>query len=171
MRRSLLRCATVRGSTAAQQFTINDLQQNIDRVTVQWIGVDGVLESAAPNSRETGPAGVAEVGGRPYPLDYDIDFPNAAASGSVVVENKGVAESYPVVRIFGPVDDPVVSLIDAAVQPSKSLGFVGLSIAANDYLELDLKAHTALYNGNPLDNRFGSIDFASSSWWRRGGRT
>lgn len=74
------------------------------------------------------------------------------------VPNAGNIEAPCTVRIYGPINDPIIG----HQQRGQELTFNGLSLAADDYLEVDLNARTATVNG--VDNVYSSLLFPAS-WW------
>jgi hypothetical protein len=130
-------------------------------VMVQWVAPSGVLESADLYTviATTGGAG-AEVG-RLYDLVYPRLYPASPVLGAATCTNAGTADAYPLIRIYGPCTDPVVTNDTAG----RSLEFSGLTIDAGQFLEVDTRARTIRYNADPADSRYSKLVFPTSRWW------
>lgn len=133
-------------------------------VGAQWRCPDGVLYSTAAQLVLVNPAGTTEPG-RSYDLTHDRVYPTAAVGGQIVTAG-GTVNATPVIRIFGPCTNPRIENTTLG----RKLEFTaagGLSIAAGDYLELNVRNRTARLNGSAAtgDNRYKYLDFAVSKWW------
>lgn len=84
-------------------------------------------------------------GGLTAPLTAPITVNATVSSGQIPMSNAGSAACSPLLRIVGPVQQPVVTLqrADGSVQ---QLAYGG-SLIAGDYLDLDCGAHTAILDG------------------------
>jgi len=100
----------------------------------------------------------ASGGGFTIPLTIPVTF-TSSGGGTLTVSNAGDFKAYPVVRVYGPITNPVVTNNTAG----KSLVFTG-SIASGDYWEIDLFANTVLING-VSDAPVTTIDVAQSTWF------
>jgi len=87
--------------------------------------------------------------GLTYPLVYPRDYGVAAGvtPGAVTVSNTGTAQFWPVLRIDGPVTNPVVT-----ASTGSWLRYTG-SLLAGQWLDIDLGARTVLLNGQ-VSHRF-----------------
>jgi hypothetical protein len=130
-------------------------------VTVQWVAPLGTLESAVEHTATVYAVADGVVVGRTYPLTFDRIYPASPVLGSATLVNAGVADAYPIIRIYGPVTEPV---LDNNTQ-GRSLIFVDLTLAADEYLEIDTRAHTILLNGDPTNSRYDKADFGVSRWF------
>src|SRR5690606_25267582 len=128
------------------------------QLTVQWVAPLGILESADLHSALARPSSTDPPDGREYDLEFDREYPSAEPSGSVLVVNAGNVDAYPVIRIYGPCDDPGLEHESGAV-----IEFDGLSVAAGEYVELDVRARTIRYLSNPADSRYSDLKFPTSS--------
>ncbi len=157
--------AAVRGSTGAGILTAPDLAAGAVEVTRpvwQWVAPAGVLESLEEHSTIVRVAGAAgATPGRAYDLTFDREYPDAAVAGSAPVVNAGSTDASPILRLFGPITDPIVSHLELG----RALSFPGLSIASGDYLEIDPRNRTIRYNGSPADSRYGDVDWGAPSRW------
>lgn len=134
------------------------------RVQVAWRAPDGVSYSTQLDTGAVNPGGGTEEG-RSYGVDrgYDRTYPAYFGPGSVQIVNAGTIDTDPVLRVFGPVTDPVIENETLG----KELRFVGLTVVGGEYVEIDVAARTVRSNSDPSPaaNRYGTLDFAWSDWW------
>ncbi len=95
--------------------------------------------------------------GRTYPRVYPLSYGGISESGIIALNNAGNMKAYPVMRIYGPVDTPIVSNITEG----KFLKF-NLEVPDGEYLEVNLDTHAILLNGE--SNRRSVLDY-SSRWF------
>lgn len=152
---------TVRGASLAAPIVLEDLSAGVKRLNAQWSAPLGTLESAITKTAVVVAAGSTAADGRPYNLQFDRDYPNAGPSGTTAMTNAGTEHAYPVVKVYGPCTGPRL----VHLEQNRELNFPTLSIAASDFLEIDTRAKTIRYNGDPNDSRYDALDFATSSWW------
>lgn len=129
------------------------------KVVVGWRGPDGIQESTTLTV-EIASATPEEEPGRTYDRVYPLFYPESSVLGSVVVTNAGNVSVYPVLELYGPVDDPRIENIDGG----GSLRFEGLTLGIGDYLEIDTRERTIYLNGMSTQSRYAYLDFAASSW-------
>lgn len=100
--------------------------------------------------------------GRTYPKTYNYTYPGGTLQPTdIIVYSPGNVESYPYARIYGPTDNPRMTLIryDGA---QLSVAAEGLSLPnATDYVDFDFKARTAVKNNNQNVYRYT----VGSKWW------
>jgi hypothetical protein len=82
------------------------------------------------------PGGVAV----PFVFDAATGLPFAASDvdSHVAATNAGDAPTWPVVRVYGPGDDPIVENETMAT----TMDLTGVSLAAGDYVDIDMAART-----------------------------
>jgi hypothetical protein len=131
-----------------------------NKVTVQWIAPSGIIESAALHQAVANAAGDGESG-RAYDLVEDRDYGASEPLGSVNATNAGTADAYPVIRLYGPCTDPTIE----SLTQGKVLAFAGLTIGAGEFLEINTRAKTINYQGDPNDSRYDKFVFPTSAWW------
>lgn len=104
---------------------------------------------------------IATGGGRTYPKSYSKSYGSAFTGGTVDLVNGGNYETNAVLKISGPVTNPIVEDISGrgAIYTS------GLDIASSDTLYIDLFNHLVYLNGDLSQNRFQYVDFTQSTWW------
>jgi hypothetical protein len=130
-------------------------------VVVQWVAPNGIIESATLHDVTANASGTGSEGGRTYSKTYDKTYTGGAIVGSASVVNAGTADVYPLLRVYGPCTDPTIENITTG----KELVFAALTINAGDFLEVDTRARTIRYNGDPADSRYDKLDFPGSEWW------
>jgi|GEM_PF-2036679 len=81
--------------------------------------------------------------------------------GQVLVTNLGNAGAPPVISIYGPVTNPVVTNQTSG----RALSFA-YTLNATEHLDIDVLARTVLFNGSV--NRYSALDFVNSEWWELG---
>lgn len=128
---------------------------------VQWVAPSGIFETVDPSVVTILPAGAGLEIGRTYDRVGDRVYPASPVLGSGSVTNLGTAECYPLLRIYGPCTNPVLY----NDTQGKALFFTGLTIAAGQFLEIDTREKTILYQGVATDSRYNTLVFTSSSWW------
>lgn len=133
----------------------------VQNPTLQWTVPYGILESAALHQVDISPSGSGTELGRTYDRSGDRSYPASPAIGTATIVNAGNAEAYPLLRIYGPCTDPI---IDNDTQ-GKTLAFTSLTIAAGEFLEVNLRTHTVYYQGLSSDSRYNKLSFPTSKWW------
>lgn len=144
------------GPRAATQ---RDLEAAV--ITVQWVAPLGIVESSIANAVNVFAVAAGATVGRAYSLTFNRVYPASPVLGSASLVNAGNSDAYPVIRIYGPVTEPV---LDNNTQ-GKSLAFVGLTLVAGEYLEVDTRAKTILLNGDSASSRYDKLSFPASQWW------
>ncbi|PJN38987.1 hypothetical protein CG747_20825 [Streptomyces sp. CB02959] len=91
--------------------------------------------------------------GRTYPLTYPRTYGSAGSSGRLTITNGGDSIAYPLLRIDGPVAQPVVEVISAAAGGSNTAGDSStLSITGTlqpgEYLTVDTRTRAVLLMGS-----------------------
>lgn len=127
---------------------------------VAWEAPNGTAETANANSA-TASATTPPGPGFEFDLTFDLTFPASSPAGSTTVTTIGNAKCYPVIKLYGPATFP---RIENYTDGQKSLDF-NIALSATDYLEVDVRNKTVLLNGNPAQNRYQTLDFATSEWW------
>lgn len=130
-------------------------------VTVQWVAPSGLIESAELHETTISATGSAAVAGMVFPEVFPLVFPASTPVGAGQVVNAGTADVYPIIRIYGPCTNPVVT----NVTQGKSLMFVGLTVLVGEYVEVDMRNHTIRYLGLASDSRQNTLSFPASSWF------
>lgn len=146
------------------QFSNPAINPNYSAASFQWVASDPIALSPTTRSVDIAPGG--DSSGRAYPRTYPRTYPTSTGgSGIGLVPVGGNFITWPLLRIFGPITDPLVQWLASDDSPiGPQIAFTGLTIAAGDYLDVDTKAKTVLLNSDPGANRFSSIDFANTQF-------
>jgi hypothetical protein len=134
----------------------------LQELTAQWRAPDGIEEAATETEVSVSADAGAEAG-RAYDLTFDRTYPASNVAGAVIVTNLGNIPVDPILRLYGPCTNP---RIENATDASKSLRFTGVTLAAGEYLEVDVRNRTVRANGDAAANRYSNLDFTLSQWWR-----
>ncbi len=99
------------------------------------------------------------AGGLTFPLTFPLTFNPAGLGGYVSVENTGTVDTPAVLRIAGPVTNPVVyaQTVDATI------AFDGLTIAEGDWVDVDLLERTVTFSDGT--SRYRYLDDDLTSWF------
>lgn len=97
------------------------------------------------------------TGGLAFPIAFPIAFNAVVSSGQIQVSNAGTIASAPLQRIYGPVQQPIVTLqrSDGTIQQLT----YNATLSSTDYLDLDCGAHTAV-----LDETASRRGLVSGDW-------
>lgn len=113
----------------------------------------------------TVPLAAGAATGRAYPRTYPRAY-SSAVPVDVAVATAGTYPTWPLVRIYGPCQDPALTWVDPTTGApiGVQVVFDGLTIADGDYVEVDTRARTAVEDGDPMANRYNFVDFSSTVW-------
>jgi phage-related protein len=116
------------------------------------------------------------AGPRTYPRQYDVATDNLREYGPigapnfVSIVNEGNYKSSPIIRVFGPVTNPRIELVDwdgkTSEDPIEEMSFV-ITLQAGEFLEINVKEKTVLLNG--MTSRRGTMTFQSDWFMLRPG--
>ena len=96
--------------------------------------------------------------GRGYSRQYPINYGGATVSGQMFVENQGNTTTYPLVTVYGPGLNPVIT--NFTTGQSVHLTY---NIGVGEYLVIDMLNRTVLLNSTA--SRYSAVDFFLSAWW------
>lgn len=99
--------------------------------------------------------------GRTYPLVPPRTYPAATGVNSANVLNAGTESTFPIVRMFGPMTSPKIANETTGLY----LEFVGLTINAGDYIEINLENRTVQLNGTAGANNNRRSYLTTRQWW------
>ena len=106
-------------------------------------------------------AGSVATSGVPWPIVWDANWGGGSgATVTVSVTNAGTFDSYPLVKVTGPIDNPWVR----NTTTDQSLYLDNLSLASGEYVLLDMSARTVTKNDGT--NLYGKMRFPGSDWLR-----
>lgn len=135
-------------------FDLENLKAGIIVATLQYDAADPRLYDA---ETVLSTAAATAGGGRTYDRVYPLVYAAGGTGGTLLVTNLGNIPTRPVLRVIGPSTTPRIENITAG----KFLA-ADVAVAAGEYLEFDLDAHTVMLNGTA--SRYGSL-VSGSSWW------
>ena len=127
---------------------------------IALIADDPLVYGATEHSQDT--AAITEgEGGWSFPTGFPFSFGEATTGGSATVTNAGTAETFPIIRIYGPAASPTVRNVTTGY----SLSFFDLTLAEGDYVEVDCREQTVLFNGSELVSLQGNLDPVTSEFF------
>lgn len=86
----------------------------------------------------------------------------AQSSPASVITNDGDADTFPIVRIFGPITGPRIT----NTTTGKTVSLPGLTIAQGDHVEINMAAPpTVRLNGAAEATRYDKVDPGASNFW------
>jgi hypothetical protein len=154
------RTLVVRG--ASYDFALDsDYERDI---TLQWVAADPIVRDPATHV-VTAMAGTVAGAGRAYNLTFPRQYPTGTSSPTTgTIHGNGVAPIEPLLRIYGPITRPVVSIREADGSLD-TVGFIAsFSVGAGAFVDVDTAARTALYEGDPAQSVLAQIDWTSLVW-------
>lgn len=89
------------------------------------------------------------AGGLAFPLSFPLDFGKGSTGGRLSLRNAGTAPSWPVWRISGPCDGPVITNTVTGAE----IAF-GLTLRSGETLDVDTDARTVLLQGTASRRSF-----------------
>jgi hypothetical protein len=158
---SVERRVLLRGDQAGAPLEIPGSAQ----VTVVWVAPAGILEHGVQQTVSVS-AVLPSDPGRTYDKTYSVSYPKQSSVGSKGVENIGTEPAAPVYRIFGPCTNPTIINPDTG----DVLAFGGTAVTGtvtlteSQFIEVDVTAATAFYNGDPTASAYSAIDFVRSTF-------
>lgn len=133
---------------------------NSQEFLAQWVAPDGVVE-AADESVAVAQASTGGEAGRTYDLTFDRFYPATSPVGSVTVVNAGTASAQDfVISLFGPCVNPRFENLTTGQQ----IRFL-TTLTAGQFLEVRVRDRTVRLNGLAAQNRYNTLDFATSEWF------
>lgn len=125
-----------------------------------WLGVRGSQLGSPHANVQVSPFTVSWVASDPIAraLTTQTATINVGDTGNVV--NAGTYRAWPVLDIYGPCTNPVVTWVTPA---AGAVVFSGLTIAAGHFVRVDTAAQTALLDGTGA-SQYPLIDFHSTRW-------
>jgi hypothetical protein len=149
----------LRGVSAAWPI----IGDNAREIQLQWIASDPVAYDPA-SYLATAWAGAAVQVGREYSLTFDRKY--AAGPGGekvdAVFDVHGDYPVQPVVRIYGPITDPVVTFDTGGNH--YAIPFGDFRLDAGDHVTVDTKSHAAYMREDPTASVLAALDWGTLSW-------
>lgn len=107
------------------------------------------------------PATLAVLTGMSLPFTLPMNLGTGSGTNpGLTFTVDGSAPVAPVIAIYGPVTDPVISW------GSEQFAFDGLTLGVGDYVVIDMDAGTVRLQGGPDASVYHLVDFARSTFWR-----
>lgn len=115
------------------------------------------LQTATTSALIASPGGAFDLDSWSFPFS----FGDYSSGGLVTVTNGGRAETFPTIKIYGQIAGPAIR----NVTTGKRLSLAGLTLAAGDYVEIDMRRRTIRLNGSAELSQLSKIDRANSAFW------
>jgi len=113
----------------------------------------GALHTSTVNTAAT-----TSAAGRTYNKSYNIAYAASAPLGQLLVTNAGNAQMFPVLRVYGPGNNPKVYNFTTG-----QVIALTYSLSAGDWLTIDTLNRTVLLNDS--SSRYSAVDFLNTTWW------
>lgn len=130
----------------------------IKTFAISLVAADGTAVYEAQTSGSTSALTTA-TGSFGFPFAFPFTFGAASGGGQVSITPGGDVETYPLVRIFGACSDP--KIVNVATGAYVSLP--GLSIAAGQYVDVDMRLQTVMRGGTV--SVISNLDVSNSTFW------
>jgi hypothetical protein len=151
------RRALLRGDSAS--CVVDRLAAVLLDVSLQYVIPAGVLEDTTTQTAVLRPTTVTS--GRTYAKTYPWAYTPSSAGSTVTATSSGNVSTPPVLRLYGGFTEPIV----ANLTTGQVIELDGVSLAAGQYLEIDVDARTVRLNGDPSLSYYNKINFGTTSWW------
>jgi hypothetical protein len=122
----------------------------------------GLLRQTHEDSAIVRPGASVVQAGRTYPLTFDRAYPSGTVIGAAAIVVGGNAKVQPIIRIYGPITNPDLSISTGGRW--KFTGNGGLVVSAADFVEIDVENRTVYLNGSSALIRYNYLDFATLAW-------
>jgi hypothetical protein len=123
---------------------------------VPLVAADPRIYSSSLNTSTVVTSPSATSAGRTYPKVYPIAYSAAAPLGQLLVTNAGTSSTFPVLRIYGPGNNPKVYNFTTG-----KLIALTYSLGAGDWLTVDTLNRTVLLNDTT--SRYSAVDFLNTT--------
>lgn len=125
---------------------------------LQLVAADPRIYGATLNTSTVSSAAASTTAGRSFNKSFDITYGATPPLGQLLVTNAGTTTTYPVIRIYGPGNNP--RLYNFTTSQTIALTY---SLGTGDWLTIDTLNRTVLLNDG--SSRYGAVDFPNTSWW------
>lgn len=138
-------------------------------IHLAWVASDPIVRDPAQKSAVAF-AGSPLAGGRTYPLTFNRTYPPGGATPTTgEIRSAGDVVVRPLVRIYGPITNPVVTMTpttgaDPAGPPAVIRFVLGFQIPSGGFVDIDTAAKSAFRNGDNAQSVMASIDWADTVW-------
>lgn len=135
-------------------------------IHLQWVASDPYAYEPNDNTAAAWFGTPTETGRTytdPYYVRHGRDYGNIQEAGPSVAYmlNGGDVPAYPMLRVYGPVSAPVITMGGGAGQVRTTPDF---RVDAADYVTIDSAKHLAYRGDNPDDSVISWIDFQNTAW-------
>ncbi|MEU4205580.1 hypothetical protein AB0F64_37410 [Streptomyces sp. NPDC026294] len=113
----------------------------VGEAAIEWYCPDPRLYSLAEHTAST--TAYSPAAGRTYPLTFPRVYGPAGSSGRLTISNAGDSDAYPLLRIDGPVAQPIVEHIGTGA----TLALTG-TLQPGEYLVVDIRTRAVLLMGS-----------------------
>lgn len=154
-----LRAAIVRGVT--WPYVID--RPKHPGIALSWVVPSGEITEGGDDAEHCvsiQPAADVQPG-RTYDLVYDRVYPPSGPSGSRVITNLGTTYTHWRASIYGPITDPTLTVNGVDITFNRN---GGLALDAGEYVALDTRARTVLFNGDDGDSRYQYMNYDEWDW-------
>jgi hypothetical protein len=135
-------------------------------IHLSWIAPDPVMRDPTEQIAAA-TAGTAGLTGRTYPLTFPRAYPSGNyPAAPVVVAPAGDLPVRPLLRIYGPITTPVVTLDpEPGTGAAQVVAFAsGFRIDVGAWVDVDADAKTALRQSDPAQSVLTSLDWSRTTW-------
>lgn len=138
-------------------------------IHLAWIASDPIVRDPAQQVA-IAHAGSSTEAGRRYPLSFDRTYPaGGAAPTTGEIRSPGDVVVRPLLRIYGPITDPVVTMTpttgsDPSGPPAVIRFDPGFQVPAGGWVDVNTVDRSAFRNGDNSDSVMADIDWASTVW-------
>lgn len=144
-----------------RQQPLRITQRRPKAVQIPLVSSRAIIESDALHTSILAISGSAIDQGFVFDLAFDLYMGGGSAAGSITINNAGTADAAPIIRVDGPVTNPIL----ANATTGEEL-YLTYTLAAGEYLTLDFAddQHTVKFMGT--SDRYYAFDPSRSTWWK-----
>lgn len=105
--------------------------------------------------------GAGATGGLAFPVAFPIGFGEYTAGGEAAVTNSGNVNSYPVIRVYGPISGPTLRNLTTGLV----LSLPGASVSSGSYAAVDMANETIYLDDITTSPLIRYLDVLTSEFW------
>lgn len=125
---------------------------------ISLVAADPRIYSSALHTSTVVTSAGSGSAGRSYAKGYAIAYSAVAPLGQLLVTNAGTATTYPVIRVYGPGNNPKIYNFTTGQMIS-----LVYSLGSGDWLTVDTLNRTVLLNDTT--SRYSAVDFLNTKWF------
>jgi len=143
--------------------------KRLREIHLAWVAAYPYVSGAKLNT-VVAMAGASVTPGRVYPLTFNRIYPPGGGAPSTgEIRSDGDVVVRPLLRIYGPATNPVVTLqpttgADPSGPPARIVFVAGFIIGSGEWIDVDTNAKTAFLNGDPTQSVMAQVDWGGSVW-------